>query len=379
MNNIKLMYIVFGLLISLGNFSPVYSTNGVVELDSTQVPCPIGTNPNPIHQMQFYEGGPEARAARTAAGCPEPPTTGGCEITAQKTPDNVSLPDIQSAAQTKCDPDSSVKVDTINQNGDISGSEVFPPGSFGQMLQYNTEVQLQNLGSELTNNIKESQTSGCPVLVSCDEMDDELFKAAIKQPSMCNPSKIVRKCMGLKPNQVISFIDPTNIQKPPPPKPNAPHKPINNISFQSWLSGSGAFGAGRPSRNEYHMGVDIFAPYGTQVYSMYDNGVITNFMNFYNDSWIAIVKYTNPDGSTFYVNYCEIQGASLNNNHLHVGSPVNSGTVIGNVGHNGVNVDMLHLEFFNQNPIGLPNWRQGAPQPSYLINPTSAVNNAYKK
>lgn len=141
----------------------------------------------------------------------------------------------------------------------------------------------------------------------------------------------------------------------------------------------GAFGVER--RNHIHEGIDLYAPEGTPVYTMYD-GIVHAIVDFTGPSagspWWMPTKAVIIKSNNAYWLYGEIEIA----NTIKLGDRLDSGTCIGTIKRVLVNdkgrpTSMLHLEKRSSSYIGVENWNLRTPQPDYLSDPTDHLIQIY--
>lgn len=158
-------------------------------------------------------------------------------------------------------------------------------------------------------------------------------------------------------------------------------RPVQDLSTANYTNTDyQEFGASRDD-GRIHMGVDIHAPYGTDVRAIAD-GDIVGFRQFVNNTNIIIVRHT-INGQVYYAGYGEVQPGSLQTAGIN-GTPsesnpihISRGQSIGQVGDNGRSDPMLHFEMYSSYP-GTENWSAGSQRPSWLVDPTLILNQAYQ-
>lgn len=149
----------------------------------------------------------------------------------------------------------------------------------------------------------------------------------------------------------------------------------------------GSFWENRGDR--FHCGVDIYAPFGSEVLAM-ENGLVVqtqlftspHMIGYWNDTYAVTIQH-----GDLIVRYAEMENVLV-----HVGSQVKSGTVIGHVGKvlelaritsdsplyiqklkQKDNPTMLHVEMFDRFPFDISNYSGGNTfqnqKPEILLDP----------
>ncbi|MCL5795110.1 MAG: M23 family metallopeptidase [Patescibacteria group bacterium] len=159
-------------------------------------------------------------------------------------------------------------------------------------------------------------------------------------------------------------------------------RPIQNLGSANYTNTDyKEFGADRPNRNEYHMGIDIDAPEGTPVKAIAD-GEIVGYTDFYRGTKMIIVKHA-LNGQVYYAGYGEVKSGSLESSGIN-GTPtqnspihISAGQVIGKIGNVGGEETMLHFELYSEYP-GREVWMANGQKPSWLVDPTAILNQVYQ-
>lgn len=143
-----------------------------------------------------------------------------------------------------------------------------------------------------------------------------------------------------------------------------------------------AFSVDSPSRRSVHLGVDLFAPAGTQVFAALD-GVVEYFNdnNAYLDYGpVIILRHTTDTGIPFWTLYGHLSRPSLEN--LFIGKVISAGELIATMGEEHENVGWpphthfqlltdlcgMGLDIYGVAPLlELPVWRSISPNPNLLL------------
>lgn len=153
-------------------------------------------------------------------------------------------------------------------------------------------------------------------------------------------------------------------------------------------SGSGSFWEQREDR--FHCGIDIYAPVGTDVFSIekgviIDTGIFTSptIHSYWNTTYYVLILHA----SEFFIKYAELGSITVNQ-----GDSINGGDKIGSIGQvlnieaiipsdpayiqslGRKNPSMLHIELYKENPLISHDLYQGGnwfgpKKPSCLQNP----------
>lgn len=119
--------------------------------------------------------------------------------------------------------------------------------------------------------------------------------------------------------------------------------PLKTRPIQSYHTGARRFGTprkGGQKKDRLHGGCDLYAPVGTEVYSV-AAGTILGVNPFYKGTWEVTV-----DHGTFTVRYGELKEDLIR--EIKVGAVVEKGTLLGHVGKlSGLNLSMVHFELYD--------------------------------
>ena len=143
-----------------------------------------------------------------------------------------------------------------------------------------------------------------------------------------------------------------------------------------------AFSVDSPSRRSVHLGVDLFAPAGTQVFAALDGTVeYFNDNNVYLDYGpVIILRHLTDTGIPFFTLYGHLSRPSLEN--LHLGKKVSAGDLIATMGEEHENVGWpphthfqlltdlcgMGLDIYGVAPLlELPVWRSISPNPNLVL------------
>ncbi len=143
-----------------------------------------------------------------------------------------------------------------------------------------------------------------------------------------------------------------------------------------------AFSVDSPSRRSVHLGVDLFAPAGTQVFAALDGTVeYFNDNNVYLDYGpVIILRHQTDTGIPFFTLYGHLSRPSLEN--LHLGKKISAGDLIATMGEEHENVGWpphthfqlltdlcgMGLDIYGVAPLlELPVWRSISPNPNLVL------------
>jgi murein DD-endopeptidase MepM/ murein hydrolase activator NlpD len=114
-------------------------------------------------------------------------------------------------------------------------------------------------------------------------------------------------------------------------------KPIYKLEGHFKGNGSHSYGSKRKN-GRLHAGIDLYAPRGSEVYSIQD-GIVSRIALFYEGSFAVEIKH-----ASCVFRYCEIAPVI----GLQIGSKVSAGDVIGHITTlNSTSLTMLHLEQYH--------------------------------
>lgn len=136
-----------------------------------------------------------------------------------------------------------------------------------------------------------------------------------------------------------------------------------------------------PRKHDIHTGIDLFAPVGTEVYSIQE-GVVIDVGYFTGKEvgmpWWNTTQYVMIETNGFVCNYGEISPL------VKIGDIVKPGDLIGTVQQvlkkdKGLPQSMLHFELYSGNPNGWAIWNLGEDRPEKLLSPTKLIENLYSQ
>ena len=135
----------------------------------------------------------------------------------------------------------------------------------------------------------------------------------------------------------------------------------------SFTKGYAQFGSRRNGGKRTHAGVDLYAPVGTDVYSI-TTGTVQRVSEFYRGSYAIEV-----DHYSYIGRYTELMPAA----GLKAGAIVSPGQVIGNIADLSLSNSMLHFEMYGGTAVGSLTNMSNPPymRRSDLMNPTNFLLN----
>jgi lysozyme len=125
------------------------------------------------------------------------------------------------------------------------------------------------------------------------------------------------------------------------------------------------FLADRAGGARNHAGIDLFAAYGDPILAC-EGGVIVAFYHFYKGTNALLVQH---DSGTV-INYGEVDPRSLDLRGLRIGSRVEAGQSIAQVGRMTGGSSMLHFETYAKGTTRSRSWWRKDPPPAELRDPT---------
>lgn len=146
----------------------------------------------------------------------------------------------------------------------------------------------------------------------------------------------------------------------------SPFWPLPRVTKRVATYGGKAFGAARKRGRRHHAGVDIIAPRGAEVVAP-ESGVVVATQRFNGPNAHALLLQTDTGP---VILFGEVEPGSWNQYGAAIGSRVEGGQPVAQVGINPGGSTMLHYEMYQEGTSRNHQWWKGGAAPSQLLDPT---------